>query len=167
MAEDFTFDAGDFLNAPAEFEVLAGSHLAAKSQMAQSLFMMLQMFENPPVMDQLNKISHKKVNIEELLHMMHDVSGFKNYYDIIVDMTPQEIQAQQMQSPAAQQQQQLQGKMQLNDQKFGQNQQIIDQESEARAVRDVFRVIAEKSAEPEALLGASAPSEGVGSSETA
>jgi hypothetical protein len=167
MAEDFTFDAGDFLNAPAEFEVLAGSHLAAKSQMAQSLFMMMQLFESQPIMDQLSKISHKLVNIEELLHMVHDISGFKNYYDIIQDMTPEQIQAQQQQSPNAMAQQQLQGKMQLNDQKASQNSQLIDQENEARAVRDVFRVIAEKSAEPEALLGSSAPSEGLGSNEAA
>jgi hypothetical protein len=55
--------------------------------------------------------------------------------------------------------------MQLNDQKANQKSQIVDQENEARAARDVFRVIAEKSSEPEALLGAEAPSVGVGSQE--
>jgi hypothetical protein len=161
------FDAKSFLNGPAEFEVLAGSHLAAKSQMAQSLFMMMQMFEAQPMMDQLNKISNKKVNIEELFHMIHDISGWKNYYDIIQDMTPDEIQRQQAQSPAAMMQAKTNATMQINDQKAGQKSQIIDQESEARAARDVFRIIAEKSAEPEALMGASAPAQGVGSIEAA
>jgi hypothetical protein len=165
LGPNFKFDAKAFLNAPAEFEVLAGSHLAAKSQMAQSLFMMLQLFENQPLMDQLNKINQKKVNIEELFHMVHDISGWKNYYDIIQDMTPEEIQRQQAQSQAAQQQTKLAGQMQLNTQKAQLQSGIVDQENEARAARDVFRVIAEKSAEPEALLGASAPSEGVGSQE--
>jgi hypothetical protein len=169
LGQDFAkgFNAGKFLNAPAEFEVLAGSHLAAKGQMAQSLFMMIQLFENQPLMDQLNKVSQKKVNVEELFHMVHDISGWKNYYNIIEDMSPEEIQRQAANSPAAQAMAKVQGTMAVNNQKFQQNQQIIDQENEARAVRDLFRVIAEKSAEPEALLGASAPTVGLGSQETA
>ncbi len=165
IGPEFKFDTDDFMNAPAEFEVLSGSHLAAKSQMAQSLFMMIQLFENQPLMDQLNKISGKKVNIEELFHMVHDISGWKNYYDIIQDMTPEEKQALQMQSAAAQQQAKVQGQMQVQGQKFGQDQQIIDQENEARMARDIFREIAKKSAEPEMLLGAEAPQQGLGSNE--
>lgn len=164
LEADYKFNAGDFLNAPAEFEVLAGSHLAAKAQMAQSLFMMIQLFESQPLMDQLSKISKKKVNVEELFHMVHDISGWKNYYDIIQDMTPEEIQAQQQSNPAVAK---VQGQMAVNQQKFGQQQQLIDQENEARVVRDVLRHIAEKSSEPEALLGASAPTEGLGSNESA
>lgn len=149
----FKFDPEDFKNAPAEFEVLAGSHLAAKSQMAQSLFLMLQTFESPAMMDQLNKISNKKVNIEELFHMIHDMSGFKNYYNIIQDLTPDEQQRQAAQSPAAVAQAQAGVKMKLSDQKFQQNQQLVDQDNEARLVRDVFRQIAEKNIEPEVLTG--------------
>jgi hypothetical protein len=167
LGKEFKFDPQDFLNARAEFEVLAGSHLAAKSQMAQSLFMMIQLFENQPLMNQLNNINHKKVNIEELFHMVHDISGWKNYYDIIQDMTPEEIQQAQASSPAALQQMKIQAASAQQDKKFAQDQSIIDQENEARAVRDVFRVIAEKSAEPQALLGAMSPPVGVGSQESA
>jgi hypothetical protein len=149
----FTFDPAEFKNAPAEFEVLAGSHLAAKSQMAQSLFLMLQTFESAPMMDQLNKISNKKVNIEELFHMIHDLSGFKNYYNVIVDMTPDEQARQAAQSPAAVAQAQAGIKAQASDQKFQQNSALVDQENEARLVRDVFRQIAEKNIEPEVLTG--------------
>jgi hypothetical protein len=166
LGPEFKFDTDDFMNAPAEFEVLAGSHLAAKGQMAQSLFMMIQLFENQPLMDQLNTISNKKVNIEELFHMIHDISGWKNYYDIIQDMTPQEKQAKEANSPAAQQAAKQQGQAQAQDKKFGQDQQIIDQENEARMARDIFREIAKKSAEPEMLLGAEAPQQGLGSNET-
>lgn len=165
LGQDFKFDTDDFMNAPAEFEVLAGSHLAAKSQMAQSLFMMIQLFENQPLMDQLNKISKKKVNIEELFHMIHDISGWKNYYDIIQDMTPQEMQAQQMQTPAAQAMAKLQGQSAMQGQKFNQQQQLIDQQNEARMARDIFREIAKKSSEPEMLLGAEGPAQGLGSEE--
>lgn len=160
LGEDFKFKAGDFLNAPAEFEVLAGSHLAAKAQMAQSLFMMIQLFESQPLMDQLSQISNKKVNVEELFHMVYDVSGWKNnYYDIIQDMTPQEIKAKEAaNNPMAK----IQGQMALNQQKFGQQQQLVDQENEARVVRDILRHIAEKSAEPEQLLSAAHIAENIG-----
>lgn len=159
-----SFDAKEFLNGPAEFEVLAGSHLAAKSQMAQSLFMMMQLFDNQQVMQQLAQ-QGKKVNIEEILHMVHDLSGFKNYYDIIQDMTPEEIQRAQQNSPAGLAQAKAQATAQQKQTDFQQKQQVIDQENEARAARDVFRIIAEKSAEPEALLGAEAPTQGMGSIE--
>lgn len=167
LGPEFKFKAGDFLNAPAEFEVLAGSHLAAKSQMAQSLFMMIQLFESQPLMDQLNKISHQRVNVEELFHMVHDISGWKNYYNIIEDMTDEQIASMEQNSPAAMAQMKVQAQSAQQDKQFAQKQAVIDQENEGRAARDIFRVIAEKSAEPEALLGASAPTVGVGSQEPA
>jgi hypothetical protein len=150
LGTSFTFKADDFLNGIAEFEVLAGSHLAAKSQMAQSLFMMIQLFENPPIMQQL-ALQGKKVRVEELLHMMHDMSGFKNYYNVIDDMTPDEKKVSDaQQNPGAAK---LQGQMALQTLKGQQNSADIDQENEARITRDVFRTLAEKSATPEALLG--------------
>ena len=165
LGKDFNFDPSDFMQAPTEFEVLAGSHLAAKAQMAQSLFMMLQLFENAPLMEQLNNISGNIVDIEELFHMVHDISGWKNYYKIIRKMTPEEEKAKQAQSVAAQQQSKFAQQSQLQSQKFGQDQQIIDQENEARITRDVFRHIAEASVMPEALSG-QPPTQGVGSEET-
>lgn len=163
LSKDFQFDPGDFLNGKAEFEVLAGSHLAAKAQMAQSLFMMMQLFENPPIMEQL-ALQGKKVRVEELLHMIHDLSGFTNYYDVVADMTPDELQQQKMKSnPEAMK---LQGQMALQKMKGDQNTADIDQENEARVARDVFRTIAEKSATPEALLGQPG-NVGFGSTETA
>lgn len=150
LGKEFKFSASDFLNAPAEFEVLAGSHLAAKAQMAQSLFLMTQLFENEPIMNQL-KLQGKTVDVEELLHMMHDSSGWKNYYKIVKDMTPEQLQQSQQESnPAAQK---LQGQMTLNDQKFQQSKALIDQENEARVVRDILRHIAERNSEPEAMTG--------------
>lgn len=160
LGEDFKFDAGNFLNAPAEFEVLAGSHLAAKAQMAQSLFMMIQLFESPPLMTQLSDISNKKVNVEELMHMVYDVSGWKNnYYKIIEDMTPQEIKARDAaNNPLAK----LQGQMALNDQKFRQAQELTDQENDGRVARDFLRHVAEKNSEPEQLLSAAHVAENIG-----
>lgn len=166
LGPEFKFKPADFLNAPAEFEVLAGSHLAAKGQMAQSLFMMMQVFDSQAMLDQL-ALQGKTINVQELLHMMHDISGFKNYYDIVQDMTPEALARKQAQSPGGMLEQKFQNQTKLNDQKGQQKTQAIDQENEARAARDVFRIIAEKSAEPQALLGAEAPPTGLGSQESA
>lgn len=148
LGEAFKLDMGNFLNSHAQFEVLAGSHLAAKAQMAQSLFVMLQTFESAPLMDQLNKISNKKVNIEELFHMIHDVSGWKNYYKIIEDMTPEEKARMEANSPAAAQAMKLQGQAAMTDKKFSNDQKLVDQENEARVVRDMFREILKHSTAP-------------------
>ncbi len=163
LGKDFKFDPQEFMDAPAEFDVLAGSHLAAKAQMAQSLFMMIQIFENQQFLEQI-LTAGKIVDVEELMHMVHDISGWKNYYDIVRDQTDQEKQALKEKSEAAQMQ--SKGAMQANlqNQKFQQTQQIVDQENEARITRDVFRHITEASVMPEALSGET-PTQGVGSEE--
>jgi hypothetical protein len=156
------FKEEDFLNARFKFEVLAGSHLAAKQQMAQSLVMMVQLFENPPLMEQL-KTEGKKVVIEELFHMLHDISGWKNYYDVIQPMSPQDLQRQQQQNPAVMQ---AQAKAQQNQQQFQQKSALVDQENEARAGRDILRAQLEAAAKPEAIQGTPGGT-GLGSAESA
>lgn len=167
MGEAYTkFDPQNFMNAKVDFDVLAGSHLAAKAQMAQSLFMMIQLFESPQLLAQLNDISQGVVDIEELFHMVHDISGWKNYYKVVRQMTPEEKARQDAKSQAAQAQSKLGTQMTLNNQTFQQKQQMIDQESNARIVREMFKDIAKRSAEPQMLSGLP-PSEGVGSQESA
>lgn len=167
MGPDYQkFNPQDFMNARAVFDVLAGSHLAAKAQMAQSLFMMIQLFESPQLLEQLTKISGKIVDVQELFHMVHDISGWKNYYNVVRDMTPAEQQRQQQQSEAAQAQSKLAGQMQLNDQKAAQKKDVVDQQNDAQIVREMFRDIAKRSSEPEVLSG-QLPTQGVGSNEQA
>lgn len=145
LGKDFSFEPDDFKNATAEFKVLAGSHLAQRAQMSQALFMMLQVFLAEPMQEQL-KIQKKKVNAEELLHMMHDVSGWENYYDVIVDMSEEEIQMMMRMNPGVQK---IQGQMALNEQKFEQDKQIIDQENEARMVRENLREVIRNASKPQ------------------
>lgn len=164
LGPEFKFSMDNFMDAPTEFEVLAGSHLAAKAQMAQSLFMMFQIYTSDANLQHLMQ-QGKKVDFEAINHMIFDVSGWGGYGaygSVIKDMSPQEVQQYQasQNNPA----QQIQGKMMLNNQKFSQQQQLVDQENEARVVRDILRHIAEKSSEPEALMGAMTD-QGMGSSE--
>lgn len=158
------FNPTDYMNARVQFDVLAGSHLAAKAQMAQSLFMMIQLFESPQLVESLNNISQKVVDVEELFHMVHDISGWKNYYQIIRPMTPDEQARQQAQTQAAMAQSKGVQQQNLQNQKFNQQQQLLDQENNARIVRDVFRHLQTASVTPEVLSG-QLPTEGVGSVE--
>lgn len=166
MGKDYAnFSLDEFMEATVDFDVLAGSHLAAKAQMAQSLFMMFQIFDNPQIAAQLG-MQHKTVEVEEILHMIHDISGWKNYYDIIRDMTAEEAQRYQAQSEAAQQQAAMASKMALQQNQFNNKSQLVDQENNARIVREMFKDISKRSAEPQMLSGAP-PTQGVGSQEVA
>lgn len=156
------FTEEDYFTAKFKFDVLAGAHLAARQQMAQSMVMMVQLFENPPLMEQLAN-EGKKVDIEELFHMIHDLSGFKNYYNVIKPMTPQEQQQRQQANPAAIA---AQAKGAQSQQDFAHKQALIDQENEARAARDVLRYQLEKATRGETVEGATTPT-GFGSNEGA
>lgn len=156
------FTEEDFFTARFKFDVLAGAHLAAKQQMAQSMVMMVQLFENPPLMEQLAN-EGKKVDIEELFHMIHDLSGFKNYYQIIKPMTAQERQQKQQSNPAVIA---AQSKQAQSNQEFQHKQAIVDQENEARAARDVMRYQMEHATRAETVEGTTSPT-GFGSNEGA
>jgi hypothetical protein len=129
------FKEEDYLNARFRFDVLAGAHMSAKQQMAQSMTLMIQIFENPPLMEQL-ALAGKKINIEELFHMIHDLSGYKNYYDIIQPLTPEDKQRQQQQNPGMQK---AQAADQASDKKFKQQQALVDQKNEAGMARDIVK----------------------------
>lgn len=152
LGQQYKVKPVDYCNAEFEFDVLAGSHLAARSQMAQSLAIMVQIFDSPITMQKLAEVNQKYVDVDELMHMVHDMSGFKNYYDVIKDMTPEMIQRQKAaaQAPA---QAQLQAKMALEDKKFQNQQTLLDEGNLAKAGRDVLRKGVEKSADQETVTG--------------
>jgi hypothetical protein len=148
----FKINPVDYCNAEFEFDVLAGSHLAARSQMAQSLAIMVQIFDSPVTMQKLAEVNQKYVDVDELMHMVHDMSGFKNYYDIIKDMTPEMIQRQK-EAAEAPIRAQAQAKAALENQKFQQQQTLLDEGNLAKAGRDVLRKGVEKSADTETVTG--------------
>jgi hypothetical protein len=114
MTEDLLVDFNDFLNAKIRFDTLAGTRLAARTRMAQSLPFLLEIFGNQALVSQMSAIGWK-VNVLEVVNMVMDVSEWKNKRDLIVPMTDQEKQQQAMNNPAvvqAQTQQQLQAQKQ-------------------------------------------------------
>lgn len=124
-AEDLVVDFADFLNMNVKFDVLAGTKLAAKNRMAQALPFLMEVFSNAAIVQQLNETGWK-VDVNELVKCVMDMSEWKNYKDLVVKMTPQEMQTRQQQQAQAQQanskvellHQKQQGDLQLEDKKI-------------------------------------------------
>lgn len=87
----FELDAQNFYESEDRFECLAGAHLAAKKAMAQALPMLMQVFENPQIIQALTAMGYT-VDIRELLAMYMEVTEWRNSRELIRPMTPQERQ---------------------------------------------------------------------------
>lgn len=102
--KDFEVDLQEYHDGVIEFEVLAGSSLAAKRTMSQSMTLITQLLENPNIAENLADINEEYIDFKEIIKMWMEASEWKNINDIIKKMTPQMKQKRQAQSQAAQQQ---------------------------------------------------------------
>ena len=159
MGTDFLkgFSIQSFHDSQIEYEVLAGSSLAAKRTMAQSMVMLTQILDNPQIQQSLADINQEYIDFKPIISMWLEASEWKNKNDIIKKMTPQMIQQRQQNSKAALMQQQLQAKQQSESQKFQQKQQLEDQASDNRIKRDITREAAKASGMSEAVEGVPSP----------
>ena len=159
MGTDFLkgFSIQSFHDSQIEYEVLAGSSLAAKRTMAQSMVMLTQILDNPQIQQSLADINQEYIDFKPIISMWLEASEWKNKNDIIKKMTPQMIQQRQQNSKAALMQQQLQAKQQSESQKFQQKQQLEDQASDNRIKRDITREAAKASGMSEAVEGTPSP----------
>lgn len=150
-------------NARVIFDVQAGAKLSERRAMAQSLPLLSQFLQNQFILQGLAQ-QGKKVDTSQVLKMMFASSGWKTFYDVIVDMTPQEKQQQQANQPASLQQAKMQNDNAQQEAKFRHQQELAEQNNMARAANEVLRRSFEQSATPEALTGAPGlPGEGFGS----
>ena len=134
------------------FDVLAGSHLAARQQMAQSMPLIMQYFTNPALAGQIADINGEYIDYSEILHMLTDVSGWggSTYYSIMKKLTPQMKQQRAQNSPAAQQMAAQQAKIQ---QQTNAKAQLQSQGWTERAAGDVIRHSLEQASTSEAITG--------------
>ena len=155
MGTDFLkgFSIQSFHDSQIEYEVLAGSSLAAKRTMAQSMVMLTQILDNPQIQQSLADINQEYIDFKPIISMWLEASEWKNKNDIIKKMTPAMIQQRQQNSKAALMQQQMQAKQQGDQQKFQQKQQLEDQASDNRIKRDITREAAKASGLSEAVNG--------------
>jgi hypothetical protein len=140
-------DILDIVNSRVKFSILAGAKLSSRRTMTQGLPMLIQFLQAQPIVSAL-AIEKKKVSVEELIRMFFEIADWKNYNDVIVEMTPEDEQRWKASQPGAAVQQQLAAKAQLQQQSFEQKQQLTDQENIARAAREVLRQGFEKASEP-------------------
>jgi hypothetical protein len=158
LGDAFEVDMQEFHDAVIEYEVLAGASLSAKRQMAQSLTLITQIFENPTIQNNLAEINGEYIDFKPILNMWMEASEWKNRQDIIKPLTPEMKQRMQEKSQAAQQQSQANVQAQSNQQKFEQKAQLEDQANDNRIKRDLVREAFRKDSMSEATEGA--PSEG-------
>jgi hypothetical protein len=160
MGTDFLkgFSIQSFHDSQIEYEVLAGSSLAAKRTMAQSMVMLTQILDNPQIQQSLADINQEYIDFKPIISMWLEASEWKNKNDIIKKMSPAMIQQRQQNSKAALMQQQIQAKQQSESQKFQQKQQLEDQASDNRIKRDITREAAKESGMSEAVEGVPSPS---------
>jgi hypothetical protein len=145
MTTDLMPDMYDFMSAKLKFDTLAGTRLAARARMAQALPFILEVFQNPSIIQQLNATG-EKVNVSELIGMVMDVSEWQNKRQLVVPMTPQELQlSQQATNPAAMQ---LQAKMALQQQQHQGDMELEDQKISGRIAANTIKPVANKLAEP-------------------
>src|SRR5208282_382682 len=147
------FTIQQFHDAQIEYEVLAGSSLAAKRTMAQSMVMLTQILDNPQIQQSLAEINQEYIDFKPIISMWLEASEWKNKNDIIKKMTPEMIAKRNANSKAALMQQQMQAKQQSESQKFQMKQQLEDRASDNRIKRDITREAAKASGLSEAVNG--------------
>jgi hypothetical protein len=94
-------DAEEFLNADFEIKVLAGQKLAAKAAILQLIPFLLQIVQQPQLMQWL----HEKgwtVNFKSIEDIFQRMSELESWQDIFVPLTPEEKQSVQQMNAGAQ-----------------------------------------------------------------
>jgi hypothetical protein len=136
--QDFIADLEHFHDYEADYDVLAGAKLAARAAMAQSLVLIFQLLNNPQIQANIADINGEIVDFKPLVRTLFECSqwgsGIEN--DIFKPMTPQQKQQHDAQNGAAVKMQQA---MAINNQKFAQKQQLLDQETDNRIKEQITR----------------------------
>lgn len=132
------FDGDAFISADLEVEMLAAAKLAAKAAMAQQLPFLMQIFQQPQLLEQLHA-EGKTVDLDVILDVLFAVSEFRMEEEIIRNLTPEEMQrVQSVQNPkVGQTQAETQGKLAIEAVK-GENQTALeDRRAQNELARDV------------------------------
>src|SRR5271166_2285331 len=132
LGNTFKIDHLDMRNAHVEYEVLAGSSLGAKKEMAQALPIMIQLLNNPTFVANANDAGYQFDAIA-IFQAFTDAAGWKFSQAFLRRMSPQEAQQHQANSPAALQQAQAQSAQAQQVQKFKQEQALENQKQLGKA----------------------------------
>lgn len=166
LGDDYKASMKDFMKAGIKsFDVLAGAHMAAKQQMAQSMPLIMQYFMSPTLSAQVADINEEYIDYSELLHMLTDVGGWGgSYYSIVKKLTPEMKAKRQANSPSAianiraqgqvaAQKQRGDSQIQLAQQNNAAKEAQLEQSWTGRAAGDIIRHAIETSGQPESIQG--------------
>jgi hypothetical protein len=155
----------EFRNAKFEYEVLAGAHLGAKKEMAQALPIIIQLLNNPTFVKNVND-AHYQFDAVAIFKAFTDAAGWKFSQDFLRQMTQEESQRYEQNSPAAMQQKQLQAQQAMQQQKFQQDRVLEDQKTLGKAGAEALRAATEHSLAMEATGEPSSNPQSFGSTTT-
>jgi hypothetical protein len=148
IGNDFKIDHITYRNAKVEYEVLAGSSLGAKKEMAQALPIMIQLLNNPTFVANANDAGYQ-FDAVAIFQAFVDAAGWKFSQNFLREMTPEEKQKHDANSPAAMQAQQIQAQQKAAQAKFEQEQTLENQKQLGKAGNEAFRASIEKSTQPQ------------------
>lgn len=152
LGETFKVDHLKMRNAKIEFEVLAGTKLGAKKEMAQFLPIMLQIFNNPTFAQDLAQAGYIFDPVA-IFKAFTDAAGWKFSQNFLKKMTPQQMATARANSKAALMQMQLNAKNQSQQAQFEHEEVMQNQEQLGKATNEVIRTATEQAIAPEEITG--------------
>jgi hypothetical protein len=158
-------DHVEFRNAKFEYEVLAGSKLGAKKEMAQALPIIIQLLNNPTFVKNVND-AHYQFDAVAIFKAFTDAAGWKFSQDFLRPMKEEEVQRYEANSPAALQAQQAKAAQEMQRQKFEQEKELEDQRQLGKAGAEVLRSATEHSLQSEITGQPSSGSQSFGAETT-
>ena len=161
LGEPYLVDHMEFRGANVEYEVLAGSKLGAKKEMAQALPIIIQLLNNPTFVQNANDAGYE-FDAVAIFKAFTDAAGWKFSQAFLKKMTPERKAQHQANSPAALQQAQAANQQKMQQTQFAHDEQMEQQKQLGKAGNQAFRVATEKATEPELTTGAPG-NEGFGS----
>jgi hypothetical protein len=161
IGNDFKIDHITLRNAKVEYEVLAGASLGAKKEMAQALPIMIQLLNNPTFVANANEAGYQ-FDAVAIFQAFVDAAGWKFSQKFLREMTPQEKQKHEANSPAAMQAAQAASAQKMQQAKFEQEQTLENQKQLGKAGNEAFRASIEKSTQPPMMGTGPEQSQGFG-----
>ncbi len=132
--QSYWYDPLTVTNGQYRVELTAGSKMATKAAMQQTLPIVMQnvMMSMAPMKEQ-----GYKTNINNIVRDMLEVYGFRNRSDWFSKMTPQEMQAEQ-QAQQAPDQAKMQQKQSMQDDKLDHKQQMMEEQAGLQLIGKLF-----------------------------
>ena len=152
MAATYKLDQFKVRNAKLEFEVLAGTKLGAKKEMAQFLPIMLQIFNNPTFTADLAQAGYIFDPVA-IFKSFADAAGWKFSQAFLKKMTPEQMATAKANTKAALMQMQLNAKQQSQTAQFQHEETMEDQKQLGKAGNEVLRQAVEQATTPEEVQG--------------